>query len=152
MNELFLEFLNMSLKASYVILAVILIRLILKKAPKKYSYALWAAAAFRLVCPVSFKSVISLFALKIEKNNTTHVDLTQVVYPAVNNINPQANVGIPIADAAINNSLPAPTPQYSANPMQIIVYGIGFLFMHPAYMLRGFWMSDTSHILHFRPL
>ena len=38
------------------------------------------------------------------------------------NINPQANVGIPMADAVINNSLPAPTPQYSANPMQIIMY------------------------------
>ena len=81
MNEFFLEFLNMSLKASYVILAVIIVRFLMKKAPKKYSYALWAVAAFRLVCPVSFQSVISLFALKIEKNNTTHVDLTQVSRP-----------------------------------------------------------------------
>ena len=64
MTDIFYELLNMSLKASYVILAVILVRLLLKKAPKKYSYALWLCAAFRLVCPVSFKSVISLFALR----------------------------------------------------------------------------------------
>ena len=59
----FLKVLNMSLTASYI-LAVIIARLILRKAPKKYSYALWAVALFRLVCPVSFKSVISIFALK----------------------------------------------------------------------------------------
>ncbi|MBQ8831545.1 MAG: PASTA domain-containing protein [Oscillospiraceae bacterium] len=122
MTDIFYDLLNMSLKASYVILAVILVRFLLKKAPKKYSYALWAAAAFRLVCPVSFKSVISLFALQAARNNTTYVDLTQVVSPAVNTIQPRANVGIPVVDTAINNSLPAPTPQYSANPMQIIMY------------------------------
>ncbi len=129
MNEFFLEFLNMSLKASYVILAVIIVRFLLKKAPKKYSYALWAVAAFRLVCPVSFQSVISLFALKIEKNNTTHVDLTQVVSPTINTIQPQANIGLPPIDTAINNSLPAPTPQYSANPMQKLVYVAAFIWL-----------------------
>ncbi|MBQ9858989.1 MAG: hypothetical protein IJO77_08320, partial [Oscillospiraceae bacterium] len=129
MNEFFLEFLNMSLKASYVILAVIIVRFLLKKAPKKYSYALWAVAAFRLVCPVSFQSVISLFALKIEKNNTTHVDLTQVVSPTINTIQPQANIGLPPVDTAINNSQPAPTPQYSANPMQKLVYVAAFIWL-----------------------
>lgn len=122
MTELFLKILNMSLKASWVILAVLIIRFLLKKAPKKYSYALWAASAFRLVCPVSFKSVISLFALRFERRNTVHLDLTQVASPVVNVINPQANIGVPAVDTAINSSLPAPTPQYSANPMQIIMY------------------------------
>ena len=49
MEALFLQVLNMSLTGSYVILAIVLARWLLKKAPKKYAYGLWAAAAFRLV-------------------------------------------------------------------------------------------------------
>ena len=49
MNDLFLRVLNMSVTGCYVILAVLAARFLLRKAPKKYSYALWAAAGFRLV-------------------------------------------------------------------------------------------------------
>jgi len=60
MDKLFLQILNMSLTAGYVILFVMLARLILKKAPKIFSYVLWIAVLFRLVCPFSFKSIFSL--------------------------------------------------------------------------------------------
>ncbi|MCR5808976.1 MAG: hypothetical protein K6G56_05385 [Clostridiales bacterium] len=63
MQTLFLKIVNMSLSGAIVILAVLLARLMLKKAPKKWPYLLWLAAAFRLVCPVSIRSVISLFGL-----------------------------------------------------------------------------------------
>ena len=48
MSELFLAVLNMSLTASYVILFVIIVRLLLKKAPKVISYALWSVLHFVL--------------------------------------------------------------------------------------------------------
>lgn len=64
MSDLFYSVLNMSITGSYVIIAVIFARLLLKRLPKKYSYALWAVAAFRLCCPISFQSVFSLFSLK----------------------------------------------------------------------------------------
>ena len=67
MADLLLTVLDMSITASYVILAILVMRLLLKKAPKKYSYALWAVAGFRLVCPVSFQSVLSLFNLTLPK-------------------------------------------------------------------------------------
>jgi len=54
MSELFLFVLNMSLTASYVILFVMLIRLLLKKAPKVISYTLWGVVAFRLIITFSF--------------------------------------------------------------------------------------------------
>lgn len=57
------QLLNMSLTGSIVIAVILLARLALKKAPRVYSYILWAAAAFRLVCPVSFSSGISLLNL-----------------------------------------------------------------------------------------
>ncbi|HWQ77880.1 MAG TPA: M56 family metallopeptidase [Anaerovoracaceae bacterium] len=66
MNDLFLSVLNMSMTASYVIAAIMLARLFLKKAPKAFSYALWAAAGFRLVFPFSFESVFSLIPFKAQ--------------------------------------------------------------------------------------
>jgi len=59
--KLFVQILNMGITASYVILAVLLIRTCIKKAPKIYSYVLWLAVGFRLICPVSFSSVLSIF-------------------------------------------------------------------------------------------
>ena len=63
MEALFRTILNMSGTGAVVICAVLLLRLLLKRAPKRYSYWLWSAALFRLVCPVSWKSVFSIFAL-----------------------------------------------------------------------------------------
>ena len=59
----FTKVMNMSITAGYVILAVMLLRVLLKKLPKKYSYAMWSAVLFRLCCPVSFSSVLSVFNL-----------------------------------------------------------------------------------------
>lgn len=56
MTGIFLQVLSMSITASWCILLVFLVRLLLRKAPRIYSYALWLIVAFRLVCPVSFES------------------------------------------------------------------------------------------------
>ena len=61
---MFLKILNMSLTAGCVTAVVILARQFLRRAPKKYSYLLWLVVAFRLVCPFSFNSDISVFNLK----------------------------------------------------------------------------------------
>ena len=50
MTDLFISVLNMSITASYVILAVLVVRFFLKNLPKKYSYLLWSVVGFRLVC------------------------------------------------------------------------------------------------------
>ena len=63
MTDLFLAVLRMSLTASVVILVLALLRPLLRRAPKTVSYVLWAAAGFRLICPVSLRSVLSLFRL-----------------------------------------------------------------------------------------
>jgi beta-lactamase regulating signal transducer with metallopeptidase domain len=65
MDKLFLTVLNMSLTASYVIAFVIAIRLFLKKFPKNFSYLLWIAVLFRLICPFSFDSIVSLIPKNI---------------------------------------------------------------------------------------
>lgn len=62
---LLIQVLNMSLTASYCILAVLAVRWLIRRAPKKYAYLLWLVVAFRLCCPVSLTSPLSLFSLGI---------------------------------------------------------------------------------------
>jgi len=113
MSELFLSVLNMSLTASYVIIFVILIRLLLKKAPKFVSYALWGVVAFRLMIPFSFES---MFSLMPRSTNTVPIP-HDIVYQQ----SPQVNSGIGVVDSLVNNSLPAPTIVASVNPLKIYV-------------------------------
>ena len=63
LENIFKNILDMSITASYVAIVVIIIRFIIKKAPKGFSFALWIAVLFRLVCPISFISKLSLFNL-----------------------------------------------------------------------------------------
>ena len=59
MDKLFSAVLNMSLTGSLVILPVLLVRLLLKRFPKIFSYALWSVVLFRLLCPLSFSAPVS---------------------------------------------------------------------------------------------
>lgn len=61
--NIFPKIVNMSLTAGLIVPVVVLARLFLRKAPKVYSYALWSVVLFRLLCPVSLPSPISLFGL-----------------------------------------------------------------------------------------
>ena len=60
MTDLFLKIINMSISASWLVLAVLLLRLVLKKAPKWVNVLLWGIVAVRLLCPFSFESALSL--------------------------------------------------------------------------------------------
>ena len=60
MNEVFLKIFNMSMTAVLLIVAVILLRLLFKKAPKWISCLLWALVAVRLICPITFESPMSV--------------------------------------------------------------------------------------------
>ena len=55
MTDIFIKVVEMSMTASIVIGVVMVLRLFLRKAPKVFSYVLWAAALFRLLCPISFQ-------------------------------------------------------------------------------------------------
>lgn len=61
MYEVFTKLLNMSLTASILVLFVILLRFVLKKAPRKYICILWAMVALRLLCPLSISSAFSAY-------------------------------------------------------------------------------------------
>lgn len=77
MYTLLPRILNMSLTAGIVTLFVLPVRLILKKAPRIFSYLLWAAVLFRLLCPVSFSGNLSFLSLVgapvTEKNSIEYI-------------------------------------------------------------------------------
>jgi beta-lactamase regulating signal transducer with metallopeptidase domain len=77
MNRIFLAVLKMSGTASIVIAAVLLARLCLRRAPKVYSYALWALVLFALVCPYKFKSPAGLFP----ESRVIPESITETAYP-----------------------------------------------------------------------
>ena len=82
------EFINMLLKASITAgiaaLAVIIIRAAMKKAPKRWAYALWAVVFFRCLCPFSIESSFSIFnAVKnVSESAAAYEQLSEFRIPA----------------------------------------------------------------------
>ncbi len=82
MNELFISVVNMSISASWIVLAVLLFRVIFRKAPKWISVLLWGFVAIRLICPFSVESALSLL-------------------PSGETINRELALNIPVIDSGI---------------------------------------------------
>lgn len=113
MSELFLTLLNMSITASWLIAAVLLLRLLLKKAPKWITVLLWGAAAVRLICPLTMESSVSL----VPSAETIPLDIGMAPSPTIHS-------GITVVNSVVNPILSqsaAPTVEASVNPMQIII-------------------------------
>ena len=133
MNELFLKIINMSISASWLILAVLILRLVLKKAPKWVNVLLWGIVAVRLICPLSFESALSL----IPSSETIPLDIEMAVKPTIDS-------GVPAINSVVNPVLSSfAPPQHvltSANPLQIWIpilniiwlIGVGALLLYTA--------------------
>lgn len=104
----FIQILNMSLGAAWAAVLVFFGRLLLRRAPKKVSYALWSVVLFRLVCPVSFSSAFSL----MPRPQAIPQD---IIYAA----KPRIESGFVWFDQAVSRSLPPAAPYASANPVQL---------------------------------
>ena len=107
MNELFLKIINMSISASWLVLAVLILRFVLKKAPKWINVLLWGIVAIRLIFPFSFESTLSLIPsaetipLNIGMDTTPTINSgISAINNAVNPIISQSNT--PMAGASVN--------------------------------------------------
>ena len=113
MSEVFLQIVNMSISAGWLILAVLLCRLLLKRAPKWVRVALWGIVAVRLVCPFSIESALSL----IPNNQTVSPEIMLDPTPAV-------DTGVGLVNSMVNPIIAGsftPNPTTSANPLQILI-------------------------------
>ena len=124
LSNLFIAVVNMSITASYAILFVLAARLLLKKAPRIFSYSLWSVVLFRLICPFSFSSALSFLRVAAGNPRKTGYIPSNIGMMA----QPQVNTGISMADSAVNASLPAATPFASVNPMQIILFAFSAIW------------------------
>ena len=111
MSELFLEIVNRSIAASWIVIAVLILRFCLKKTPKWVNVLLWGIVAVRLIFPFSIESALSL----IPSAETVSPSIMMETAPSV-------QTGVPALDQVINpvidHSL-SPAPGASANPLQI---------------------------------
>lgn len=112
---------NMSIAASVVIVFVLAARLLLKKAPKVFSYALWSVVLFRLLCPFSIPTGFSLLALTDAPIRQTAAHTTQVQYVQPDLVHtefPQVDLPVPGVSQAVNQALPQGEEQLVADPLE----------------------------------
>ena len=132
MSELFLKIVNMSISASWVVIAVLTLRFCLKKAPKWVNVLLWGIVAARMVFPFSIESVLSLIPSAETISPTVMMEQT-----------PSVQTGVPALNHVINPVISGsftPAPGASANPLQIWIpvlagiwlFGIVALFLYSA--------------------
>ncbi|MBQ1632476.1 MAG: hypothetical protein II049_06610, partial [Clostridia bacterium] len=119
MSKLFLHLLNISITAGWIVLVVVLLRFVLKKAPKWTRVVLWGLVALRLILPVSIESVTSLVP------SAETVKIESVTAPVLTSVNEYNGVsffyenvqgeqivlqsGFPTLNSAVN-----PTPEEAA--------------------------------------
>ena len=111
MSELFLEIVNRSIAASWIVIAVLILRFCLKKAPKWVNVLLWGIVAVRLIFPFSIESALSL----IPSAETVSPSIMMETAPSVQTGVPALNQ---VINPVIDHSL-SPAPGASANPLQI---------------------------------
>lgn len=129
MTSVFIAVLNMSLISSFAALGVILIRIPLKKAPKIFSYALWAVVLFKLLCPFTIETALSLVPVKAEPVPQN------IIYSQT----PSIDSGIPFVDNSINqviinyvpslNIVSPANPSTSVNPIQVRLVILSFIWL-----------------------
>ena len=131
MEMIFLNVFNRSLAAGWLILAVIVVRLLLKKAPRRLSCVLWAVVAVRLLCPFFPASSFSL----IPSGETISAEAVRFA-PA-----PAIDSGIPALNEALNPMIGerfAPAPGTSVNPLYIWTAVAGIVWLVGVAVMAGY--------------
>lgn len=127
MTELFLNIVNMSISASWVVLAVLLLRFLLKKAPKWITVLLWGIVAVRLVCPFTLESAVSL----IPSAETINPEITSGASPQINSgismINSRVNTAID--ESFVSDSASGATALQTLVPILSAVWVLGIAAM-----------------------
>ena len=122
MAAVFLKLLNLSISASWLVLAVLVLRLISKRSPKWMNVLLWGIVALRLVLPFSIESALSL------------IPSAETVSPAAVQFDPAPTItsGVSVIDNAVNPSLSehfSAVPTASVNPLYVWTEIAGWVWL-----------------------
>ncbi len=113
MEQLFISLLNASITAGYLVLAIMLLRPILKKAPKFIRCILWAFVGIRLIFPIPLESITSVIP------NAEPIPQEIVTTPQ-----PMIQSGFAMLNSTVNPVLSeamAPNPEIAVTPMQVFM-------------------------------
>ena len=148
MEVVFLKLLNMSITAGWLVLAVIVLRLVFRKAPKALRVIMWALVGLRLICPISFESILSL----IPSAETVPMDVLNLETPAINSGITELNEAInPIISEKVTSIQVitfAASVIWIVGMMAMLLYGvISYYRIHikvrEAILLKdNIWLSD----------
>ena len=122
MAAVFLKLLNLSISASWLVLAVLALRLVLRRAPKWVNVLLWGIVALRLMLPFSIESAVSL------------IPSAETVSPAAVQFDPAPTItsGVSVIDNAVNPSLSehfSAVPTASVNPLYVWTEIAGWVWL-----------------------
>lgn len=122
MAAIFLKLLNLSISASWLVLAVLALRLVSKRSPKWMNVLLWGIVALRLMLPFSIESALSL------------IPSAETVSPAVVQFDPAPTItsGVSVIDNAVNPALSehfAAAPTASVNPLYVWTEIAGWVWL-----------------------
>ena len=122
MAAVFLKLLNLSISASWLVLAVLVLRLVSKRSPKWMNVLLWGIVALRLMLPFSIESALSL------------IPSAETLSPEVVRFDPAPTItsGVSIIDNAVNPSLSehfSAVPTASVNPLYVWTEIAGWVWL-----------------------
>ena len=127
METVFFKLVNLGLVVGWLILAILIIRLLLRTMPKWVCCALWGLVALRLICPIPLESTFSLIP-----------SAEPIPQESIQTAVPQIDSGVSVLDEAINPLLSesmAPDPGDSADPAQVWSFVLARIWVAGAVLL-----------------
>lgn len=138
MEAVFLSLVNRSITAGWLVLAVLALRLLLRRAPKSVLCAMWGLVALRLLCPVSIESPLSLIP-SVQTLPETALTAAQ----------PEIYSGVAVIDRVVNpvlaNTLAA-APGESVNPTQILAAVLPWIWLCGMVGMLGYALFTTLRL------
>ncbi len=138
LEKLFVGILNMSLTACIIIPVVIILRFLLRKAPRLFSYILWSVVLFRLICPVSFSAAFSLLgafhAPEAERGQISYISVGAMAAISADTEELQLPTANPVQDGASLTKMPTAEPMEKVIAVGTWIWlaGILALFLYSA--------------------
>jgi len=143
MEELFIRAINVSITASFLVLAIICYRFLIKSSPKWIAVLLWGFVALRLLVPFSIESSLSV----IPSESTIPPTITADRFPAL-------DTGIPPLNEVINPAISSSItshPEYSANPFQILISVLGWVWISGMACMLALMTASLIYLRVRRP-
>lgn len=138
MEAMFLQLVNLSMTAGWLVLAVLALRLLLRRAPKSILCAMWGLVGLRLLCPVSIESPLSLIP-SVQTLPETALTAAQ----------PEIYSGVAVIDRVVNpvltNTLTA-APGESVNPAQVLAGVLPWIWLLGMVGMLGYALFTTLRL------